>query len=202
MSDRHPAKFKAPARSASPLVASQPLLIADARQAMAHVEKAEREGTTEAASAPDGPTDGPPTVCEPPAGPRLQSGKTPGFGAPARRIAVVPHLTAAAIAIYVSLPVPERDRQRWLASLVRKGFADWSKRALADESTTRQASERLREPRSAYASAGRLTFQITLDRIAALRGAVGDALTVYPDAAVVGVWVALQIEGELKAHMR
>lgn len=43
MAERQPTKFKAPARAASPLVASKPLLIADARQAMDHVEKAERE---------------------------------------------------------------------------------------------------------------------------------------------------------------
>lgn len=73
---------------------------------------------------------------------------------------------------------------------------------MSDDRKKRQAADRLRQPRRAYVSAGRLTFQITADCIAALRDAAGDTLKAYPDAAVVGVWVALQLEEELDAQAR
>lgn len=209
MADRHPAKFKAPARAASPLVTSKPLLIADARQAMAHVERTERERTGEPAPREAGGTGSTVDGSTADATPEREAQKTvprrpSAAPAPAMpvRIAVVPHLTAAAVAICKSLPVPERDRQRWLANLVRAGFADWSKRALADDGKQRLAAERLREPRRAYVSMGRLTFQTTADRIAALRDAAADTFKVYPDAAVAGVWIAIYLEEELDAQVR
>lgn len=209
MADRQPTKFKAPARAASPLVASKPLLIADAKQAMAHVEKAEREKTGEPAPREAGGTAtveaGSRQGATPVGKSRKSAAETPG-AAPAPgtpvRIAVVPHLTTAAAAICKSLPVPERDRALRLANLVRAGFADWSKRALADGGKQRLAAQRLREPRRTYVSMGRLTFQTTADRIAALREAAADTLKVYPDAAVVGAWVAIYLEEDLAAQMR
>lgn len=209
MGDRHPAKFKAPARAASPLVASKPLLVADARQAMEHVERAERERTGEPApqeargmrSTADGSTaDATPERAPRTASPRKTS-QAPAPGTPVR-IAVVPHLTTTAAAIYESLPAPERDRDRWLANLVRAGFVDWSKRVLADGGKQRLAAERLREPRRTYVPTGRLAFQTTAERIAALRDAAADTLKVYPDAAVAGVWVAIYLEEELAAQVR
>ena len=96
--------------------------------------------------------------------------------------------------------MPERDRALWLANVVRAGFADWSLRALSNERKRRLAAERLREPRRAYVSMQRLTFQTKADRIAALRDAATDTLKVYPDAAVVGVRVGMLLEEELEAH--
>lgn len=209
MADRQLTKFKAPARAASPLVASKPLLIADAKQAMAHVEKAERERTGEpvyqevsgATNTADGSVGRAASKEAAPKATPRKPDPAPASSTPVR-IAVVPHLTAAAAAICKSLRVPERDRDRWLANLVRAGFADWSKRALSDDRKKRQAAERLREPRRDYVSMQRLTFQTTADRIAALRDAAADTLKVYPDAAVVGIWVALQLEEELSAQAR
>lgn len=206
MADRKPTKFKAPARAASPLIASKPLLVADARQAMEQLEKAEREK----AGDPAGEEVSQATRPEVQLGDsalserRVQTaaprrpGKSPAPGRPVR-IAVVPHLTAAATKIYNSLPVPQRDRERWLANLVRADFASWSQRALSDHKMQRQAADRLREPRRTYVSCGRLTFQTTADRIRALRDGADDTLKVYPDAAVVGIWVALQLEEALNA---
>lgn len=207
MANGQPTKFKAPARAASPLVASKPLLIADAKQALEHVEKVEREkkiGTApEQAIVPVSPAEDAAEGATPQSGARTaaprKSSPAPIRGTPVR-IAVVPHLSAAAAAIYKSLPVPERDRALWLANLVRAGFADWSGRALSDAAKRRQAADRLREPRRAYVSMQRLTFQTTADRIAALRDAAADTFKVYPDAAVVGVWVAMQLEEELDAQ--
>lgn len=209
MADRQPAKFKAPTRAASPLVASKPLLIADAKQALEHVEKAERERvgepTLKEAGRADSVADGPTEVARSRRGtPKARSGKPDSSPAPgtSMRIAVVPHLTAAAAEIYKSLSVPERDRVLWLANLVRADFADWSERALSHDGTRQLAASRLREPRRDYVAMQRLTFQTTSDRVAALRDAVADTLKVYPDAAVVGVWVAMQLEEELDAQAR
>lgn len=113
------------------------------------------------------------------------------------RVFVVPRLTATAAARYNSLPVPEQDRALWTGQVLRKTFGTWAEAALANLPTRERAATRLREPRRAFVSLGRVSVMCPETTLAALRSAAGDTLEVYPDAAILGVWASLCLEEEL-----